>query len=105
MDNTHKSYLVFGSTVPQRRKRPSVDQLDGSFARDDLYSVSSWPEPFAIFWKRFGAPSRSEAKTIRSPSGDQTGVKSTDVSKVKRDGAPLAKSINQMSAFPVSGST
>src|SRR6266699_2199774 len=104
-DNTHRSHLVFGSTVPQRTKRPSVDQLDGSFANGDWYSGSSWPEPFAIFWKRFGAPSRSEAKTIRCPSGDQTGVKSTAVTNVKRDGSPLVRSISQISAFPVSEST
>src|SRR5258705_10555710 len=85
-------------------KRPSVDQSDGSFARLDLYSGSSCPDPSDIFWKRFGAPSRSEAKTIRFPSGDQVGAKSTAASKVKRDGAPLARSISQMSELPVSGS-
>src|SRR2546428_3176695 len=45
-------------------------------------------------------PSRFEEKTMRLPSGDQTGLLSSAGSKVNREDVLRARSINQMSAEP-----
>src|SRR3989442_6297497 len=85
-------------------KRPSLDQSLGHFRSFVLNSSSSLPAPLADFWYKFPAPSRSEAKTMRLPSGDQMGRKSSAGSKVKRVGVPRAMSSSQISRAPLSGS-
>jgi hypothetical protein len=82
---------------------PSADQSLGTFRKSDWTSTSSAPPPLAALWYRFPWPSRNEAKRMCPPSGDQTGLKSGDGSKVKRVGMLRARSINQMSLSPPPG--
>src|SRR5215813_6307722 len=53
----------------------------------------------------FATPSRFDENTMRLPSGDHTGLISFAGSKVNRDGVLRARSINQISADTVCGST
>src|SRR5437899_4276097 len=85
-------------------KCPSLDQSLGHFRSFVLNSRSSLPAPLADFWYKFPGPSRSEANTMRLPSGDQMGRKSSAGSKVKRVGVPRAMSSSQISRAPLSGS-
>src|SRR5688572_7789992 len=81
---------------------PSKDQSVGVFKPLDLSSSSSLPLPLAGFTYRLDTPSLVELKTILLPSGDQTGAKSHEGSKVNLVGMLRAMSISQMSPVPLS---
>ena len=91
--------LVVGEVPAVRDK--SVGNLSCSVFRRSF--SSPWPLDGLLVEVR-GAPSRSDAKTIGSPSGDQSGAKLLPGANVKRELTPRARSRIQMSVLPVRGS-
>ncbi len=84
---------------------PSRDQSLGMTRPSSVSkSVFSSPWPLAGFSRRLNLPSRSEAKTIRVPSGDHTGQMLFPAPNVKRELTPRARSRTQMSFFPLRAS-
>src|SRR5215471_20758648 len=81
-------------------KRPSRDQSFASFGAGDSSNKSSLPAPLDDFRYRLRGPLRAELNTMRAPSGDHTGPKSTAGSKVNRVVICRAGSSTQTSEFP-----
>src|SRR5512135_1914155 len=85
---------------------PSRDQSDATTRPSLLLRRTfSSPCPLAGFSTRLELPSISEVKTIRDPSGDQTGAKLFAAPKVKREFTPRTRSRTHTSFFPLRGST
>src|ERR1700733_3790965 len=96
MDSTQISFFVLESATVYKRNRPSRDQLVGTFASPDRNRTVSSSVPLARFSYRFwlltAPPSRLETKTMRLPSGDQTGWSLRPSAEVNRLFVPRARS-------------
>src|SRR6266508_2160993 len=80
--------------------RPSRDQSLANVHSVVFKSSFASPSPAADFSKRSQADSRPTLKTTRRPSGDQIGMRSSVVPKLKRELTPRTRSRIQMLVFP-----
>ena len=87
MGATHRSAFVFVAMLKYSRKRPSADQLVGSFDWSEVTIRSGTPPPLASIWYRSATRVRYKLNATRAPSGDQTGDVSTAINHA-RDARP-----------------
>ena len=92
---------VSGTFTAYTIYRPSLDQSSGHSSFGESSSGVSSPTPLVFFSKISRFPFRSDAKAIRSPSGDQTTLPKglSAGSNVNGVETPRAQSMSQMSCW------